>query len=301
MSSGASTSHRCRVCGCDDVRLKRKGVDNNEVRPEDFRITDAGYGVTGDIYQCADCHFQFCPDLSNVLAMYQQMDDPQYEATREERALQARKILDSVNRHNPGMRLLDVGAGSGILVEEALARGYQAVGVEPSEDLVEIAAGRNLPVLPGVLGQQAFEQRFDVVTLVDVIEHVEDPAQLVREAVRVLDDSGLCLVISPDVNSLCARILGRRWWHYRIAHISYFSRQTLTRLLHDAGLQVVAIERPGWYFPANYLFDRCMQYLPKFMRFRAPAFLQGFTVPLNLFDSLLLTCRPLPRPDVPQS
>lgn len=292
MNTAGANEHACWVCGGTDTELKRKGIGGEGVVPEHFRITDAAYGVTGDIYLCRNCGFQFCPGLQDVLAMYQQMDDPLYEDTRHERTLQAEKLLDYLQGFQPDGSLLDVGAGSGILVEAALTRGYGAVGVEPCEDLVNIAIERGLPVLPGVLSDQSLEQTFDTVTLVDVIEHVENPSGLLREARESLSPDGVCLVISPDVNSLCARLLGKRWWHYRIAHISYFNRATLTRLLQDAGLELVAVTRPGWYFPADYLFDRCMQYLPAFMRFRAPAFLRRITVPLNLFDSLMMVCRP---------
>ena len=281
----------CWICACGGASLKRRGVNAANLKPDDFRITDAGYGMTGDIYECSHCGFLFCPGMGDVLGMYQQMDDPEYEATREERALQAHKLLASVSKFKSAGALLDVGAGSGIMVQAALERGYTAVGVEPSTQLVEQARAHDIPVLPGTLDDQQFPSRFDVVALVDVIEHVEQPLHLLRQAAANLAPDGVCVVISPDVDSLCARLLGKRWWHYRIAHISYFNRKTLTHAVQEAGLEVVAVSRPGWYFPASYLFSRVMQYLPAFMRVRPPRFLDRFTVPLNLFDSLMLVCR----------
>lgn len=291
MNTGKTNAVQCWVCSSDKLTLKRKGVSAISLKPDDFRITDSAYGVTGDIYECGDCGFLFCPGMGDVLSMYRQMDDPEYEATREERALQAEKLLNSVQRFKPRGQFLDVGAGSGIMVQAALQRGFQATGVEPSAELVKIAETRGIPVLPGILQDHQLHRQFDVVSLVDVIEHVEQPVDLLRQSAATLAAGGICLVISPDVNSLCARLLGRRWWHYRIAHISYFNRKTLTRVVQQAGLEVIQVSRPGWYFPASYLFQRCMQYLPAFLRFRPPAFLDRITVPLNLYDSLMMVCR----------
>jgi hypothetical protein len=84
--------------------------------------------------------------------------------------------------------------------------------------------------------------------------------------------------------------MGRRWWHYRLAHVSYFDISTLKQLLAGVGLDVVAINRPGWYFPLNYLLTRLLNYLPGGKKLRVPGFLEKITVPLNLFDSLLFVC-----------
>lgn len=281
----------CWLCHSSSLSLKRQGNAGQVLHPDQFRITDSAYGVTADIYQCRDCGFLFCPTVENVLEQYQAMDDPEYENTRTERTLQARKLLQRVCRHKSTGSLLDVGAGSGIFVEEATKQGFTAVGVEPCEQLADIACQQGLPVLRGVLSDQTFDNRFDVVSLVDVIEHVAFPGEFLREAAEQMNPDGICMLVTPDVNSLCARIMGSRWWHYRIAHISYFNIKTLGLLLDAAGLEIIEQKRPGWYFPASYLFNRCMRYLPESMRLKPPGFLDGITVPLNLFDSLLLICR----------
>lgn len=290
----AAAEITCWVCASTAVTLKRRGQAGQALGPEQFRITDADYGITGDIYQCRSCGFLFCPRVQDVLRHYQAMDDPQYEQTRPERTLQAAQLLKYLCIHKPGGSLLDVGAGSGIFVEVAASHGFEAVGVEPSGHLAGIAREHDLPVLQGVLSEQSFDHGFDVVSLVDVIEHVEQPGEFLREAAGAMNPDGICMLVTPDVGSLCARLMGARWWHYRIAHISYFNVKTLTALLTSAGLEIVELRRPGWYFPASYLFERCMQYLPRFLRIKAPGFLDRITVPLNLFDSLLVICRKCP-------
>jgi 2-polyprenyl-3-methyl-5-hydroxy-6-metoxy-1,4-benzoquinol methylase len=281
----------CWVCNSRKIELERHGRRVDELRPELFRITAADYGVTGDQYRCRDCGFLFCPTVGRVLEQYERMTDPAYEETRRQRGLQAKELLNVIGRYKRNGEFLDVGAGTGILVEQALKLSYAAVGIEPSLSLSHIAQQRELPVVTGTLPQRHFLARFDVVTLIDVIEHVDSPLSLVLDAAAAMKHGAICVIVTPDVSSIAARLMRAKWWHYRLAHISYFERRTLEKLLNRAGLEIVATHRPGWYFPLSYLVQRVMQYLPASLRVGVPAALDRITIPLNLFDSLLVVAK----------
>jgi hypothetical protein len=136
---------------------------------------------------------------------------------------------------------------------------------------------------------------FDVLTAIDVIEHVADPVALMEECTALMKDDGCGILVTPDVDSVAARLLGPRWWHYRPAHIGYFNRATLIRALNNAGLEPTHFERARWVFPADYLWERVNSYLPSAVRVPAPSALRMLTVPLNLFDSWLVTFGKRPR------
>lgn len=281
----------CWICDSANVLLERRGNISTPLQPELFQITAADYGITGDIYRCGNCDFLFCPTVGHVLDQYEKMADTTYEDTRSQRALQAKEILKVIRAYKPTGKLLDIGAGSGILVEQALKVSYSASGVEPSIALSRTAQELHLPVVTGTLPQPEFFGRCDIVTLIDVIEHVDAPLALLRDAAACMNNDAICVIVTPDVSSLAARLMGNKWWHYRLAHISYFNQKTLQRLLGRAGLDIVSISRPGWYFPASYLAERCMQYLPAMLRVKIPAVFERITVPLNLFDSLLVVVK----------
>ena len=90
---------------------------------------------------------------------------------------------------------------------------------------------------------------------------------------------------------MAARVLGKRWWHFRVAHIGYFDRSTLIKALDHAGLEVVSITRPPWYFTWEYAGERAMSYLPKAIRIRMPAFSRNHTIRVNFRDSLQVLFR----------
>ena len=297
-SSQPAEALHCWICGAGGLRLVKAGNLPDVLHPEALRITDANYGLTADIFQCESCGFLECPNVPPVLELYEQMSDESYEETRAARARQARALIDIVSRYKKAASLLDVGAGSGILVEEALASGFAARGVEPSGPLQVTATQRGLPVTHGVLPNSEVRGPFEVVTLIDVIEHVPDPVDLMRRIKSVMAPNGICLVVTPDVSSVAARLMGWKWWHFRAAHIGYFNRSTLGLALETAGLRVKAITRPSWHLPSSYLAERAFSYLPRSLRPALPSVLGRIVVPINLYDSLLAICEHSPQAEI---
>jgi 2-polyprenyl-3-methyl-5-hydroxy-6-metoxy-1,4-benzoquinol methylase len=273
----------------------RKTADVAALSASDFAISDARYGRTAAIHECAACGFLQCSEMVDVLQYYAEMVDEEYEATRDHRRLQAARFLRDLqrimDRDLRGMRLLDVGAGSGPLVQEAMAAGLLAEGIEPSRWLHERAFGHGVKVHHGVLPHPEVYGVFDIVTLVDVVEHTPRPSDLLRAAAAVAGEGGVLVVVTPDVSSIAARLMGWRWWHYRLPHVGYYNRQTLERLCAGVGLEPVGFTRPRWVLPLSYLAKRLGRYLPWSAELPFGAWGGPVSVMLNLHDSMLLCVR----------
>ena len=280
-------SHHCRICE-SDTELKWPSNLEHSINSDSFAITDAHYGQTSAIYQCTQCGFRQCNELEEVLSFYEALEDKEYENGRKERYLQAKALLRELNNHRAKGNLLDVGAGSGILVEAAIEDGYDATGIEPSAWLQEQAEERHLPVKKGVLSDIPTTDKFDVITLIDVIEHVVDPLDLLIEIKERLKPDGCAMIVTPDCHSFFAKLLGRKWWHYRVAHIGYFNLENLKAACEKSGLEVISHTRPGWFFTMDYLWVRVMQYFPRWMRCKPMSWMRRKTVSINLRDSLLV-------------
>lgn len=284
-------SEKCRICN-SATRLKWPSNLEQELTSDSFAITDAHYGQTSAIYECDQCGFRQCTDMPEVLSYYEQLEDPAYEQSRKERYLQAESLISCVKKHRAVGKLLDVGAGSGIFVEAAKNAGYDATGIEPSSWLQQQATKKDLPVALGVLDDISADETYDVITLNDVVEHVADPVHLLGEIRFRLRKNGVAMVITPDCHSFFANMLRRKWWHYRVAHIGYFSNNNLTYACERAGLKVIEWRRPGWYFTMNYLWIRLLRYFPAWMRFGPYDWMKRITLPINLRDSLLVILKP---------
>lgn len=285
----------CWACGAKDLAFWKNG-NAKRIESASFAITDLHYGTTGTLYRCRHCHFAQCIDFTSVTNFYEGLIDPEYENTCAPRALQARRLLDLLPTRTGLPTLLDIGAGSGILLAEATRRGWSTVGIEPSKWLAEQAKGRGLAVHAGVLPHAEITLQHDYVTLIDVLEHVTDPLDLLLNAKQHLSSDGIGMLVTPDAGSLTARIAGFRWWHYRIAHVGYFNRNALTILMRRAGLELISWARPTWYFPLDYLWVRLGRYLPYWPR--PPNWTRSLTIPVNLFDSFVVTFR-IAKPNEP--
>jgi 2-polyprenyl-3-methyl-5-hydroxy-6-metoxy-1,4-benzoquinol methylase len=290
------------VCGCARAKLYKSRSDRRPLEPADVAITDSRYGLTLTLWQCEECGFiQAATDeLSQLNDLYERLQDPGYERTQEPRRHQMRRLLRRVLRLHPEARtLLDIGAGAGALTRQARDLGLDAVGVEPSVSLVGSAARINgVTLLQGRFPHHSLDQRkFDIITIVDVIEHVSRPVRMLQQAADALAPEGVLVVITPDLGSLAARFLKQRWWHFRIAHVGYFNRATLLAAADRAGLRAVQVRRPTFYFPIEYVAVRLQRYVPlgildRLVRKSQTAFwLYRRVIPINTHDSLAVFLR----------
>ena len=283
-----NSEEKCWICNnLDLTSVKPSDIDNN-LDSSSFAITDADYGSTAEIFRCSSCGFMQCTNLNDVVKYYESLEDTSYEEGRESRSLQSEKIISNLLSYKSSGRLLDIGAGSGILVEKANEKGFQAEGVEPSTWLSDQAKKLGLTIHNTTLPIDGFESSFDVVTLIDVIEHVSNPVEVLTQVYDILAEDGVGILVTPDASSLMARLLGWKWWHYRVAHIGYFNLSNLKLAFAEANLQVIEVKRPSWYFTIGYLAVRVQVYLPSWIKIPIPSFLTKTVVPLNLGDSLLV-------------
>lgn len=181
----------------------------------------------------------------------------------------ARRRLAHLERLTVSGRLLDVGCALGFFVDEAAQRGWQAEGLEFSTYAVAEAQRRGLRVQAGTLENVDLPAaRFDVLTLYDVIEHVPDPRAVLQAAARLLHPGGLLELTTPDVDSLPARLAGRRWIGYKLSeeHLYYFAQPTLRRLLAETGFEVIETWPAGKYVTLALFCDRLGFYLPPLAR-----------------------------------
>lgn len=143
-------------------------------------------------------------------------------------------------------RLLDVGCGLGFSLLAAAKRGWITRGLDPTSP----KAAPNLhehskDIIEGTLDDYKPAEPYDLVSLIDVIEHVRNPVETVKTAARLLAKGGILLLATGNSASLKARLMGPRWMHFIPAHLWFFTPVTLARVVRDAGLKVETV-RTAW-------------------------------------------------------
>jgi len=236
---------RCRVCS-GDLRLLVPGVDG-PVTAAAFSPSCHEPGGHGDLLLCTECGSVEQPALPTGEALhtlYRETLDVPYLTEEAGRRATAARLLGTIGERVPAGRLLDVGCGPGLLLDEARALGYDAMGLELSRDAARHAReALGLDVREIALEDFEDDEGFDVVVLADVIEHLEDPLGGIERCARLLRPGGALCVVTPDPSSVAARLAGRRWWGYLPAHTCLLPRRTLRELLAAQGL-VVSVDVP---------------------------------------------------------
>ena len=195
-----------------------------------------------------------------VMRDYENVVDDRYLAEREGRVETFRRNVSPlemlVHSHN-GRRLLDVGAHVGVFCEVASERGWDAWGLEPSLWAVDVGRRRGLNMIQGTLREAELDSAsYDAVTMWDVIEHLLDPLSDIREAARLLKPNGVLCIHTIDIDSLFARMMGRRWPWLVEMHNYFFSPQTLGAMVEKSGLRVDSWRVQGRYLHLGYLLSR---------------------------------------------
>jgi 2-polyprenyl-3-methyl-5-hydroxy-6-metoxy-1,4-benzoquinol methylase len=134
-------------------------------------------------------------------------------------------------------RLLDVGCSSGMFMEYAQKKGFSVKGVEPSEYAVNLARSMGLDVRKGYFEKSTPESElFDVVTLWDVLEHCDDPFEILGTAREALAPGGCIFLQVPNAMGLAPRIMQARCNMFTgFSHINLFGPDTLEAILGKCG------------------------------------------------------------------
>jgi SAM-dependent methyltransferase len=168
-----------------------------------------------------------------------------------EKALLSGTMSGTMSGTRPGEapRVLDIGCATGALLARLRDRGWQTMGIEISPAQAEYASqNRGLDVRTLPLEENHFPpERFRAVLASHLIEHLNDPASLVREAYRVLEKKGSFFVTTPNIAGFQARLLGPRWRSAIFDHLYLFSVKTLGELLRRAGFRVEKIATWGGF------------------------------------------------------
>jgi 2-polyprenyl-3-methyl-5-hydroxy-6-metoxy-1,4-benzoquinol methylase len=290
----------CQLCGSGEA---------------DVKLTDGPYRVLccrrcGLVYVSPRLQGQALADVYD--ANYWRSDDPKargYADYAREAALYLKtfgKRMALVRHHLPAKaRVLDVGCAAGYFLRVARDAGHEVHGVEMSAAIAgeAVRALGAAAVHIGTLDDAVREKghaagSFDLVTLWDVIEHVPDPQATLRTIRGLLRPGGKLLLETQNIASRWARLLGRRWHHFKHdEHLYHFTPATITRLLDDCGFDVATIGAAyaGKYVSFGFLAERA-QRLGKVAGWlaRPLGWLRGAAVYVNPHDEMIVVATPRP-------
>jgi 2-polyprenyl-3-methyl-5-hydroxy-6-metoxy-1,4-benzoquinol methylase len=182
--------------------------------------------------------------------------------------------MDYIRQLRPeGGNILDVGAGDGTFLDVVASSGWKGIGIEPAEiqkEIKEELTRKGITLIQGSHEDLPADMKFDVITLWDVIEHVDKPFDLLKTMYGKLNKGGM--IVLETGNYKCANRIenSEDWWAFQIDHRWYFSPQTLKRVLDDIGFKEFRLAnrvfRPWWNGSDSYQGPSVIRCIKKIVR-----------------------------------
>jgi len=139
-------------------------------------------------------------------------------------------------------KLLDIGAGTGEFLLTAKNNGWEVKGIEPDKNARELAKQKGITLVPDSLNTN--DEKFDVITMWHVFEHVYDLKNQIIELEQLLKKDGLLIIAVPNFNSFDASYYKEFWAAYDVPrHLWHFSRTSFQKLFKDTSFSLFS-EKP---------------------------------------------------------
>ncbi len=288
----------CPVCYSQNVVLKYPS--NLREVGQFYHITDERLGVHSDVYQCRVCNLAWVCDsetVARVISSYETENfDETYEKERENRKKTASVLVGKIKKIKPHGKLLDIGCYSGIFLEAAQEVGYEIFGIEASRGALALARQKIKGDLRVGMAENILvdfpDKSFDIIILFDVLEHLSNPQKVLTLIKLKLKDDGLLVFSTPDFSSFLSKIQGKNWHALLPQHLFYFSVGNIKLILAQTGFGLKKYCYIGRHFSFFYLLQHYLNSRGStgkwFLKFVKSSGLANLTIPINLFDQLLI-------------
>lgn len=239
---------KCKLCQSKDVKIIRNTLRHN---------------IKRNVLQCDSCGFVFLDPIEN--------NNKQYYASKEYRKSYGpiinkesnaeeifninlpfqQPIVDEISHIiKPNFKVLDVGCATGHFLHSLKGKVKTRVGLELNQEHVTFINKRlGFKVYSEPIEEVSIKEGpFDLITCLQVLEHIDDPASFLKAIAKNLKSDGYLYLELPNIDDILLsyyEVEGYRGFYFREPHVSYFSIKTLKILLDKAGFkgEVKTIQR----------------------------------------------------------
>jgi len=242
----------CPICDSSDCNLvintKDDKLYNLNLLKESNSLFNKYVDVPLKVYQCQKCSFSYLnPRLSDesLNRLYHDLYQTDYYESRisnkEHQYSGYYKIIAKYLKKD-APALLDFGCSTGIFLGIAQKNGCKVMGIELSNKAAESAKSKfgGNRIINGSLNEfKNINEKFDVITFNNVLEHLDNPKTYLKIAADKLSQDGLIFIVVPNFNSLKRVIMKDKWSLLLHEHINYFSNSSMKYLIKQHGLQLI--------------------------------------------------------------
>lgn len=219
---------KCPVCNCN-------------------KFEKVGYPSSLDLWRCCSCTLLLLKVENDSL--FSEVEENYFgegylrrQGPFAERILhhKAKLRIRDIYQIQPTGKFLDLGCGTGELIGAAKEAGYDVEGLDYSESLARYVSKKyGVTVHQGESSQVELTERYDVIAMSHVIEHVPNPQATIHSIISMLKPGGLLYLATPNIDCWEAKYSG--WGSYEPYHLMYFNPHTIKLLLEQAEFQILSI------------------------------------------------------------
>jgi len=261
----------CPLCNSSIYSVKKKSQYSNVKNAEElFSI----YKSSGDelmldqLVSCSSCFFEYLnPRIKSeiILKSYAENKDIDHISQDKLRyktfASSMKKILGEVNMRNiEDSKFLDIGSASGIFLKVIKDMGFNEIGFEPSNWMVNFGKKNyNVNIKQGLI-QNVESSKYDFISFWDVLEHVTDLQGTLEKVDELTKKDSYLIINVPDIDSYAKKIMKFNWPFYLNVHLYYFRKKTLEKAMNKYNFKLVYKFRHWQYLELGYILNRASKY-----------------------------------------
>jgi len=252
----------CKICGSLNIA---KIFDAGNIHGRHILDKSAKFGI----YRCEDCRVIFVGGIAVDKEYFSKYYPPEYYSSgvkgsfinrilglfgRMVTAFKESEILRHASRtNNVKLKILDIGCGSGEFLANLSSKSFEKYGQEVNPQGLKMCRHRNIEVINKELNESGLTaDSFDVITMWHVLEHLDNPAQLLMEAHRILKSNGVLIIATPNTDSFGFKYGMQNWFHLDSPrHIILYNRKSVALLLTKAGFKIERFKNIFYDFPLD--------------------------------------------------
>ncbi len=153
----------------------------------------------------------------------------------------SKKIKLINNYSNKSKTILDIGCGTGDFIKECKNNDWEVVGIEPNSKAKEIGLTKDLVIFSSI--DDIIEQKFDIITMWHVLEHVTDLDDTINKIKNMLTENGTLIIAVPNYKSYDASYYKSFWAAYDVPrHVWHFSKNSIKKIFKKFKMEVIKIK-----------------------------------------------------------
>lgn len=218
----------------------------NNANPSEFTLKYQKENFA--VVTCNTCSHHFIPHYYRKQIQYTQYKNAEVTA-----AVRAGNNWVKIQRHKlrfqfikkfiKSGKLFDLGAGWGHFMLAGKELGYDVCGIEISEQpYLYCVNDLKLPVDHIDFFEMDETKKFDVITMWDVLEHIDQASPFLEKCNKLTNTGGYLFLQVPQIDSYFAKKHKDNWKMMGLDHVNYFSKKTITQILDKHGYQVLKIK-----------------------------------------------------------